>query len=242
MIIVKFFIINNKYSNFYYKKLDKIIKRKNSKKINIIYENENYLVLNKGYNISMYSLKHNNTVLSFLYFIYNESIFNVEKCGILSRIDFDVSGITVIAKKNNSYNIIKKKFISRNIKKYYIVIVKKNKKKRFSVNIFIKKGIFSFRKKKLFKYSKSIFENIIDLNNYNKKYSIMLCKILTGRYHQIKISLKSKKIKILIIKKKYLLHSWKLSFRYLNENKTYYSINNKYFLNIFIKNNIKFKI
>ncbi|NQU77828.1 RluA family pseudouridine synthase [Candidatus Falkowbacteria bacterium] len=115
-----------------------------SKKLNIIHEDNNYLVINKPAGLVVHpseSVK-SKTLVNLLIAHYppikNIGDHNPElrvaspelrRPGIVHRLDKDVSGLMVIAKTQDAFNNLKKQFKSHTIKKEYTCLVHGNVKK-----------------------------------------------------------------------------------------------------------------
>ncbi|MGX7582764.1 pseudouridine synthase [Candidatus Vidania fulgoroideorum] len=245
----------NKYNNFFiFKKIKKIfikykkfyktiflfIKKKivyikKSKKIiNYIIIKKNYLIIDKKKNYLVYNhtLKNIKNILSCVYNFLGEKIFDTYKCGIVQRLDFNTSGLIIISRNNISYNLFKKLFKKRKIKKYYFVICNKySKEKVVSIKNYIyKKNVYKKKKNINFKYS-SLKSKIIFKNNFN---NIVICKMFTGRKNQIKIQFKNF---FNLDYKKIFLHSYKIKIKKFKMD--CYSLLNKKLINLIKNNNTK---
>lgn len=102
---------------------------KTTKKLNIIFKNKNYIVINKPAGINVHpsdSLKPRTetTILDMLINEYPE-IISIEgkRPGIVHRLDRDTSGVLIIALNQESLNFIKKQFKNREVKKEYLTLV-----------------------------------------------------------------------------------------------------------------------
>lgn len=200
----------------------------------MLFYSRNYIIFYKKKNFLIYNvfLKFKKNFLSLLY-NFNNKIFLINKCGIVHRIDFNTSGIVIIANNNFFYYYLKYIFKNRKIKKYYLVSffsTKKIKKKFRIIGFLFKKNIYS-KKKENFKYSISLFKF---LYNFKNSY-VFICKILTGRKNQIKIHLN---YYLKINFNNIILNFWKVIFYYKNK-KTYYSAIDSRIIKIFRNKNEK---
>ena len=165
---------NKTYKNIY--NPSKKILRSNEKEI--IYDNENYLVINKKSGISVQS---GTKSLKNLVDIYSKSkFFNKNKPYTVHRIDKETSGVLIFAKNRKTAQLFTSLFRLRRIHKTYTAIC-------FG-EILDKKGTWSSQ---LVKYEgkKKIIENAITkfrVLNKNSKYSLVEFKPITGRKHQLR--------------------------------------------------------
>ncbi len=172
-------------------------------KLDIIYEDDDLVVIDKPAGISMHPGPGNydNTVVNALMNydkIKLSSIGGELRPGIIHRIDKDTSGLVVIAKNNLSHKIISKQFSEHSIDRVYNALVwgklrpqsgiietfmTRSSKNRQLMDVSFTKG-----KKAITKYQTlKIFEgkNVPTL-------SLVECKLKTGRTHQIRVHMNFK--------------------------------------------------
>lgn len=166
------------------------------KNIEVIYEDEHILVLNKPYNLTVHDapsvkdatlvdwLKLNNISLS--------TISGEERHGIVHRLDKGTSGVMVIAKTNEAHAALAKQLEDKSMGRYYLAIIDIPLKE----DIIIEKPIARNPNNRLKmaiiengKIAKSAFSKIATSNN--EKYDLITCKLFTGRTHQIRVHLSS---------------------------------------------------
>ena len=139
----------------------------------ILYEDKNYLIINKRSGISVHGgTKNFIGIIDIFRNIYGPEI------DLCHRLDKHTSGCLVLAKNKQSvkhFNILLKK---REIEKIYLTIVKGNLIKNQTVNIPLYK-----KNKMKSKESISTFKKIKNL----KGCSLVKVKIYTGRTHQIRL-------------------------------------------------------
>ena len=162
--------------------------------IDIVYEDENYIIINKDSGVVTHPAKGNwnGTLLNGLLGLKKDlSNVNEEyRMGIVHRLDKDTSGLIILAKNNNAHNYLQTLFAKRKIKKYYKAISKgfvipsiftiknrigrdpRNRKKMAVVNV---KGKEAITKVKVLKRL--------------KECSYLLISLKTGRTHQIRVHL-----------------------------------------------------
>ena len=165
--------------------------------LNIIFEDEDLIVINKPPNLVMHPAPGNEsgTLVNALMHYTNNQLSNLDdnsRPGIVHRLDKDTSGILVVAKNNNVHINLAKQFKEHTISRRYKAIVwgtpdnqsiegyiERNRKNRKKM---------SLNNKGLGKYSKTD----IKLEKTFGIASIVDCHLHTGRTHQIRLHLTSK--------------------------------------------------
>ena len=172
-------------------------------KINIIFEDNDILIVNKPSGLTVHPGAGNkdNTLVNGLIYLYKDSLSDVNgivRPGIVHRLDKDTSGLLVIAKNNEAHFNLAKQFIKREIKREYIALVwgklrpqygrietllTRSKKNRKMMEIGITKG-----RKAVTNYKTlEVFEN-----EKSPTFSLIECKLETGRTHQIRVHMSYK--------------------------------------------------
>lgn len=159
--------------------------------IDIVYEDEDLIVVNKPQGLIVHPASNVNSgtlVNALLYHCKNLSGINgVERPGIVHRIDKDTSGLLVVAKNDLSHKFLSDQFKVHSIRREYVALVHGVMKKsngRVSNNLGrhpkdrIKMAIVPEGKNAITDYTV--------LRRYNK-CSLVLCKLHTGRTHQIRV-------------------------------------------------------
>ncbi len=185
-------------------------------KIKVLFENSNLLVLdkpagfvvhgdgkNKQDSISEYILKNYKKIKGVgenLMAKIGGKIVEIEKPGIVHRLDKDTSGALVVAKNKSAYENLKNQFQEHKVKKEYIALVWGNLKHDTGiVDAAIARSKTDFRKKETVSF-KSRGEVREALTRYKvvKRLSILGEKVTlvafypeTGRMHQIRIHSKT---------------------------------------------------
>ena len=145
----------------------------NEFKNNVIYEDKNYLIINKKSGISVHSgTKNFIGIIDILREIHGE---NIDLC---HRLDKYTSGCLVFGKNKQSVRHFNDLLKKRDIKKTYITILKGNLNK----NIIVDQPVYKNNRNKV-KNSISSFKKIKNL----KGCSLVSVQISTGRTHQIRI-------------------------------------------------------
>ena len=180
--------------------------------LDIIYEDDDLIVINKSAGIAMHPGPGNyeNTIVNALINYVGNNLSNVGnelRPGIVHRIDKDTSGLVVVAKNNISHENLSKQFSDHSITRIYQTLVwgkirpqngkietfiARSSKNRQMMEVSSKKG-----KKAITNYKTlEVFEN-----NKIPTFSFIECKLETGRTHQIRVHLSYKGNNILGDKK-----------------------------------------
>ncbi|WOX79303.1 RluA family pseudouridine synthase [Candidatus Shikimatogenerans bostrichidophilus] len=190
-------IIFNYKKNFFNKKKKYYILPNKNIKINIHYEDNDILIINKQPGLIVHPGHGNykNTLINWLkYYYYKKKInyfnyFNY-RLGLLHRLDKNTSGLLIIAKNINSYNYLKLQFLNKKIKKKYIALVwGKPIKKNYIIKNYIGRNIKNRIKMKVYsnkKYGKLAITKYKIIKNYNF-LTLIKCITKTGRTHQIRV-------------------------------------------------------
>ncbi len=167
-------------------------------KLDIIYEDEDLIVLNKPAGIVMHPGAGNfdNTIVNALINYdksYLSNIGDEMRPGIVHRIDKNTSGLVVVAKNNYSHEHLSNQFSQHSISRVYQLLIwgkirpskgkietlitrsSKNRQMMEVSNMKGKKAITNYRTVELFEN-----KNIPTL-------SLLECKLETGRTHQIRV-------------------------------------------------------
>ncbi|MCG3718059.1 RluA family pseudouridine synthase [Aliarcobacter butzleri] len=166
------------------------------KEVEIIYEDDYILVLNKPYNLTVHdapSVK-DATLVDWLKLknISLSTISGEERHGIVHRLDKGTSGVMVIAKTNEAHLNLSKQLEDKSMGRYYLAILDLALKE----NVIIEKSIGRNPNNRLKmsieengRYAKSAFSKIALSDN--EKFELIACKLYTGRTHQIRVHLSS---------------------------------------------------
>ena len=181
-------------------------------KLEIIYEDNDLLVINKPAGIIMHpgAGNYEKTIVNALMNYCDGNLSNIGdelRPGIVHRIDKDTSGLVVIAKNNISHENLSKQFNRHSISRIYQLmiwgklrpqsgrietLITRSSKNRQLMEVGVTKG-----KKAITNYKTlEIFEN-----NKTPTLSLVECKLETGRTHQIRVHMSHKGNNILGDKK-----------------------------------------
>jgi len=167
-------------------------------KLDIIYEDEDLIVINKPAGIVMHpgAGNFNNTIVNALINYVKNSLSNIGdelRPGIVHRIDKNTSGLVVIAKNNQTHEQLSIQFSKHSIKRVYQLLIwgkirpskgrvetlitrsSKNRQMMEVSNTKGKKAITNYKTIEIFE-SKNI-----------PTLSLLECKLETGRTHQIRV-------------------------------------------------------
>ncbi len=181
-------------------------------KLDIIFEDENILVINKPAGISMHpgAGDYDKTLVNALINYDKKNLSNIGdelRPGIVHRIDKDTSGLVVIAKNNIAHENLSKQFSDHSITRVYEALIwgklrpqsgkiqtliTRSSRNRQLMEVGISKGKNAITNYKTIK----VFEK-----NSIPTFSLVECKLETGRTHQIRVHMSHKGNNILGDKK-----------------------------------------
>ena len=155
--------------------------------LDIVFEDENILIINKPYNLEVTG---NNSLTMYVHQKYNNSPFKPMPC---HRLDRNTKGLVLFAKNQESLDFLLYKFKNHEIEKHYLALVygipkvnhkkceaflfKDNKKSQVYINDNFKKG-----------YQKIITTYTV-VEKYKNNTSLLDVEIETGKTHQIRAHL-----------------------------------------------------
>ena len=164
--------------------------------LDIIYEDNDLLVINKQAGLVVHpcaSTKSHTLVNALMYHIKNLSTINgVLRPGIVHRLDKDTGGLMIVAKNDNAHRILSEQLKDKTLNREYKALIKGRIKDNFIVEGYLTRNSKNREQMVLTqsnkgKYSKTIFtvDAVFD------HYTLLNCKLTTGRTHQIRAHLKS---------------------------------------------------
>ena len=172
-------------------------------KIDVVYEDKDIVIINKPSGLVVHpgAGNYSNTLVNGLMYKYKKKLSDLNgnlRPGIVHRIDKETSGLLVVAKNNLAHSNIGKQFSEHKIKRKYVALVwgvlrplngkietlisrsRKNRQLMAVSEFKGKKAITNYFTKKIF--------SIKDI----PKISLIECKLLTGRTHQIRVHMSYK--------------------------------------------------
>ena len=167
-------------------------------KLDITYEDEDLIVLNKHAGIAMHpgSGNYDNTIVNALMNYDKNSLSNIGdelRPGIVHRIDKNTSGLVVIAKNNQAHEHLSTQFSEHSITRVYQALIwGKVKPSRGKIETLITR---SSKNRQMMEVSRTKgkkaitnYETIETFENKNTPtLSLLECKLETGRTHQIRV-------------------------------------------------------
>lgn len=196
-ILIKNLNIENlNRKNLNYKK-EFVFDEKKYKKM-IIFENNDFFIVNKSGDIPMHKGTGHKYGLSEIY----KKIYESEHINFANRLDYETSGLVIGCKNLKFLRYISQKIKNNEVGKKYVAIVHGiPEKNEFIIESYLKiteNGVKEVKetsngeiKKSITKYKKSEngFSNILKMNNEKKETSLLDIDLITGRKHQIRVQL-----------------------------------------------------
>jgi len=197
---VKLYLSDETISGFKTEKINRISKVDKSKKLDIIYEDANFIFCNKPVNMLSQKAKKDDVSINELiisYLLENGSVteesLSTFRPAVVNRLDRNTSGIILASKTPAGARILSELIRNRSAKKYYLACIYGKAK-----TLGHKKGYLSKdNKKNIVTVSdnpegiSSLIETDINLMKYDKKENVSLLKLelITGKSHQIRAHL-----------------------------------------------------
>jgi 23S rRNA pseudouridine1911/1915/1917 synthase len=161
------------------------------------FESNNFIIINKSPGLVMHpgSGCNDGTLANGLLYRYPE-LANLPRSGIVHRLDKDTSGVLLVAKNEKFRNYFIKLMQERKIIKEYIAVVAGPTLGSFSIDYPIGRDRFNTTKMALRADGKDAITDV-KLNQSFNNYSLLDVSIKTGRTHQIRVHLSSRKLPII---------------------------------------------
>lgn len=162
-------------------------------KVEIIYEDEYFIIINKKSGVLTHPTQYNedNTILNIMKYYFDKNKIQSDPW-IIHRLDKDTSGLLLIAKNLEVLNKFKELINNKSIiKKYYAIVHNVLKDKKIIIDIPIARSFQSKLRMQAIngKNSKSSQTEIELIENF-KHHALLSCNLLTGRTHQIRVHLR----------------------------------------------------
>lgn len=164
--------------------------------LNIVYEDENMLVVNKPSGMLTHptTIERENSLVNALLFKYGENLSNINgefRRGILHRLDRNTSGLLMIAKNNKAHEFLANQIKEHTITKKYRAIAKGIiEQDEFEINSPIGRNTNQPHKMAVREDGKPS-KTIVKVLERFKDATYIELTLITGRTHQIRVHMKS---------------------------------------------------
>lgn len=164
--------------------------------LDVVYEDEDLIVINKqpGLVVHPCSTTKKHTLVNALMYHTEKlsSINGVLRPGIVHRLDKDTGGLMIVAKNDNAHKVLSNQLKDKTLNREYKALIKGRLTEDFVIEGYLGRNPKNREQMALVgekngKYSKTIFSP----DKVYSHYTLLNCKLTTGRTHQIRAHLKS---------------------------------------------------
>lgn len=188
---IKMYISDENYNNW----ITKTDFKPSDFKLDIVYEDDNIILMDKESGLLTHSANKNdygNNLVDFMlsYLYKTKQVNKADKTfnpAVVNRLDRNTAGIVIGAKNSLALRSLNEAIRNDKIEKYYLTIVKGEVKESFTIDTSIEKNE-NRNKIKSSKNGSRVITHFKPLES-NGQYSLLECKLVTGKTHQIRFSL-----------------------------------------------------
>ena len=160
--------------------------------LDVIYEDEDLVVLNKAPGMMVHPApgQLKGTLVSGLLYRYNtlSGLQGETRPGIVHRLDKDTSGVMVAARNDRAHRVLADQFKEHTTVKLYLAIVHgKPKLNEGEIGRPIGRALHQVGKMAVDGLDAKEARTLYEVVDTIKEFSLMKCRILTGRTHQIRL-------------------------------------------------------
>lgn len=158
--------------------------------IKVVFEDDDLMILEKPAGLVTTKEKKNEKNYSLEDWLQKNRKNDLERNGIVHRLDKGTSGLVLVAKSRETLIGLKKQFKERTIQKKYLTMVCGDTSYQGEINVPIGRSKFGFGKFGVGvdgKNSWTIFKLLGKYKKNNKVYSLLEIDLKTGRTHQIRV-------------------------------------------------------
>lgn len=164
--------------------------------LNILFEDEDILIINKPYNIPIHpSINNYDNTLANGVMYYFEQQHTPYPFRCINRLDRDTTGVTIIAKNLISASILSKRVNEQQLTKTYIAFVEGTTEEEGTINLPIGRMEGSIIKRRIDekegKQAVTHYRRLQTLEIEGKAISVVSLRLETGRTHQIRVHMSS---------------------------------------------------
>ena len=163
--------------------------------LDILYEDDDLLIVNKSAGMVVHpgAGNPNNTLMNALLYHY-PPLKDLERAGIVHRLDKETSGALVIAKNEETAEALQKQFAERTVTRVYQALLVGELISGRTVDAFIGRNPHNRKKMMITEYDEELEENpgkeaithIRVLERF-REHTLVECHLETGRTHQIRV-------------------------------------------------------